>query len=262
LSILPDKKSDWELIDVGQKAWSWKVCGGSMNFEVYCDESRPDLLSSEHSQARFMVIGSLWLREGDRQTFKAEIHAMRNKYKMGGEFKWQKVSPSRLDFYKALVEWFSQKGEDLRFRCIAVEKDKVNLKLYHDNDQELGFYKFYYQLLHHWILDCNQYAIFLDFKSNRLRDRLPVLRRVLDLSNLSSIVSRVQSIRSEESVLIQLADVLTGAASARLNDALSPDSAKFQLLSHLESCLGRKIAATYKGEQKFNVFVINLQGGW
>jgi len=233
-----------------------------MKFEVYCDESRPDLLSSTKPQGRFMVIGSLWLEAKERDTIKAEIHKLRDEYKIGGEFKWQKVSPSRQEFYEQIVEWFNAKGDLLRFRCIAVDQSQVNLKLYHENDQELGFYKFYYQLLHHWILDFNEYAVFVDFKSNRCRDRLAVLRRSLDYSNLSSVVGSVQAIRSEESVLIQLVDVLTGMAAYRLNAQISADSAKAEVLNHFERLRGSEIAHTYRGEQKFNVFQINLKGGW
>jgi len=233
-----------------------------MKFEVYCDESRPDLLGSGNPKGQFMLIGSLWLPTGDRETFKNEIHQLRDQHRIGGEFKWQKVSPSRREFYKQLVEWFHGKGGRLRFRCIAVDQQQVDLKLYHEDDQELGFYKFYYQLLHHWILDFNEYAIFVDFKSNRRRDRLHVLRRCLDYSNLSSIVSGVQAVRSEESVLIQLVDVLTGMAAYRLNNQLREGSAKSDTLSHYEELFGSPIAPTFKSEQKFNVFRINLAGGW
>jgi len=153
-----------------------------MQFDVYCDENRPDLLSSSNPTSQYMVIGSLWLAKEDRKKFKSDIHDLRDRYRIGGEFKWQKVSPSRVEFYKSVVDWFFSRGDRLRYRCIAVDREKVNLHLYHEDDQELGFYKFYYQLLHHWILDFNEYAIFVDFKVNRRRDRLAVLRQCLDLS--------------------------------------------------------------------------------
>ncbi len=233
-----------------------------MRFDVYCDESRPDLLSSGRPQARFMVIGSLWLATDDRQVFKDEIHALRDKHHVGGEFKWQKVSPSRSAFYNELVEWFCAKGDRLRFRCIAVEQQKINLMKFHNGDQELGFYKFYYEMLHQWILDFNEYAVFCDFKRNRARDRLSVLMQCLGNTNLSSTIKSAQAVPSEESVLIQLTDVLTGAAASRLNGTLTPGGAKESLVGHLEACLHRRIQHTYRSEQKFNVFVIDLQGGW
>lgn len=233
-----------------------------MKFEVYCDESRPDLLSSKKPTARYMTIGGLWLPADQRERMKTEIHALRHKHKVGGEFKWQKVSPSRLAFYRDLVDWFISKEGDLRFRCIMVDRNKLNLMRFHGNDQELGFYKFYYQMLHHWILDFNDYAVFCDFKSNRYRTRLFDLQRCLVNSNLSSNVSNVQAIRSRESVLMQTADVLTGISSAKLNNHLQVGNAKWELVFHLEQGLGKPIAATFRNEQKFNVFVIDLAGGW
>ncbi len=233
-----------------------------MRFEVYCDESRPDLLCSRRPTARYMVIGGLWLPAEERVRMKNDIHALRDKHHIGGEFKWQKVSPSKLEFYRDLADWFAAMGDNLRFRCIAVEHDKLDLLRFHNDDQELGFYKFYYQMLHHWILDFNEYAVFCDFKSNRVRTRLRELARCLANANLTSDIVNVQAVRSSESVLMQAADVLTGIAAGRLNNNLRAGSAKWGLATHLEQALGRPIRATYRSEQKFNVFVIDLAGGW
>ena len=150
----------------------------------------------------------------------------------------------------------------MRFRCIAIDREKVNLVRFHNCDQELGFYKFYYQLLHHWILDANSYSVFCDLKANRDPERLPVLARCLNNANLLSEVPIVQAIRSDESVLIQLADVLTGAVGARLNQTLSEDGSKIDIIRLIEQRLGRPLGHTRRGENKFNVFVIELQGGW
>lgn len=233
-----------------------------MKIEVYCDEAYPDLFSSKKPHARYMIIGSLWLRAEDRVSYKDTIHRLRNQYKIGGEFKWQKISPSKVEFYRALIKWFCEQGESLRFRCIAIDNTQVDLVKFHESDQELGFYKFYYQLLHHWIHDFNEYSIFCDYKSNRRPDRLHVLKRCLRSSNLSANVKNVQAIRSRESVLIQFTDVLVGIASAHLNKKLAQGSAKQEVAKHLENLLGRKIAPTSLSEKKFNVFKINLEGGW
>lgn len=233
-----------------------------MNIEVYCDESYPDLFSSQKPNAQYVIIGSLWLKSDDRATYKAEINELKNQYRIGGEFKWSKVSPSKIEFYKSLVAWFGNKGDNLRFRCIAIGHSQVNLIKFHENDQELGFYKFYYQMLHHWIHHLNSYVIFCDFKSNRRRDRLHVLKRCLSSSNLSATIHNVQAIRSDESVLMQLTDVLVGASSSRLNRIATPGGAKSEIVNHLESHLGKKILPTALSEKKFNVFRISLQGGW
>ena len=112
------------------------------------------------------------------------------------------------------------------------------------------------------ILDFNEYSFFLDFKKNRRRDRLHVLRDCLDSSNLSSSVRSVQATESSQSVLIQMVDVLTGCASRRINATSQGSTAKDKVLQVIESRLGKKIAPTSRSENKFNIFRINLSGGW
>lgn len=233
-----------------------------MKFEAYCDESCPDLLASEKNSTKFLLIGSVWLRSVDRAKFKDAVYRLRKKHRIGSEFKWNRISPSRQSFYVDLINFFFDQGESLRFRCIAVEHDKVDLTRFHEADQELGFYKFYYQLLHHWILDFNEYAFFLDSKKNRRPDRLHLLQKCLDRSNLSSSVSTVQATDSGQSILIQLADVLTGCAGRRLNAQSNGSVAKDAVLATLEDRLGHSIQPTSRSETKFNVFRINLAGGW
>ncbi len=233
-----------------------------MDIEAYCDEAYPDLFSSRTSTAPYLVIGGIWLARENRVRFKDALHDLRDAHKVGGEFKWGKVTPSRLSFYKDVITWFFEQGESLRFRCIAVPQAQVNLALFHQNDQELGFYKFYYQMLHKWIHDHNSYTLFCDFKSNRRRDRLAVLQQCLACSNLSARVNTVQAVRSDESLLIQLADLLTGATAAKLNGKLAQDSAKCAIVALITELLGRELAPTPLAEKKFNIFRINLQGGW
>ncbi|MBN2427891.1 MAG: DUF3800 domain-containing protein [Deltaproteobacteria bacterium] len=232
-----------------------------MNFEVYCDEAHPDVFTSKKSPVQFLMIGSLWLPTDLRNEIKQNIHELRQQHQAWGEIKWSKVSPNRQKFYLALIDLFFDYANDLRFRCIAVDRRQVDLK-FHDNDGELGFYKFYYQLLHHWILDSNEYNIFCDIKSNRDPSRLPVLQRCLARANLSSQITNIQSLPSREVVLIQLCDLLLGAASSRINETLNDGTAKAALVRHLEKGLGRRLSPTPKAEEKYNIFRIQLHGGW
>ena len=232
-----------------------------MKFEVYCDEANPDVLTSKKPRARYLMIGSLWLSTEIRTELKDRIRTVRQRHNVWGEIKWSKVAPSRQAFFLELADLFVGYGENLRFRCIAVDHTQLNMAL-HDNDGELGFYKFYYQLLHHWILDFNEYRIFCDIKSNRDPKRLPVLARCLSRANLTSSIDSVQSLPSHEVVLIQLCDLLLGAASSRINRTLNTGTAKMALVNRLESALGRPLMPTYKMEEKFNIFKIRLQGGW
>lgn len=233
-----------------------------MEFDIYCDESYPDIFTSSNTDKEFLVIGSLWLPHDKREDFKTNIHSLRDKHKIGNEFKWRKVSPSKVNFYKELLDYFFDQGESLRFRSIVVDRRQVDFKAYHDSDAELGFYKFYYQMLHHWILDYNEYQIFCDLKSNRISTRLETLKRTLNRSNIYSDIKCVQAVRSKESVLLQTVDLLTGAVAAKFNLNDTIKSAKQELICHIENKIGHPIRHTAKAEEKFNVFKINPGGGW
>lgn len=234
-----------------------------MDFDVYCDESRPELLHSDKDKAKgdFLVIGSLWLPTELRNECKAAIHELRNRHGVGGEFKWNKVSPSRYAFYEDIVDWFFTKGDAIRYRAIVVERKKLNLIHFHNGDGELGFYKFYYQLIFHKLADCNKYQVFCDHKVNAIPTRIHTLGRCLSSANKLSEVT-VQAIPSDESVLIQLCDVLTGLTQARFNGPENLGHTKRRLLDHAESKITHPIQATWRSESKFNVFQIRLEGGW
>jgi hypothetical protein len=177
------------------------------------------------------------------------------------ELKWHKVHARWEPFYRDLIDLFvSYDAELLRFRCILVEGDKVSLDRYHDADAELGFYKFYYQLLVHWIEDEHEYAIFCDEKTNRMKDRLPTMLRVLQHSCAERIVS-IQALPSHEVRLLQFTDFLLGMVSSRFNNDIEPGGTKDRVISYLEERLGKrwKLLPTSKGVRKLNIFKIALE---
>jgi len=233
-----------------------------MNFDVYCDENFPDLFTSEHPLARYMMIGSVWIPVELRREVKTKVADIREAHNTWGEIKWTKVIPQKWNFYSELIKLFFSYGTEMRFRCIAI--DRVAYYADRNNgDNELGFYKFYYQMLHHWIFDHNNYTIFCDTKLNRDKNRLKVLQRCLAYANINSTIARVQSLPSKELVLMQLCDLLLGAASSRLNNTLTSGSTKEALVHLIERQLDiHQIAPTAMSEQKFNIFQINLKGGW
>ncbi len=231
-----------------------------MRFEIYCDESGAEALFDPQAHD-YASIGGIWMPSDFRNTFKESIHEIKASHGINGEFKWNKVSPNRIRFYNELVDYFFS-TESLRFRIIVLDTSKINNYKFHLGDSELGFYKFYYQLLHHWILDFNQYDIFLDHKVNRDRNRLNELNRVLNNANLTSMISRVQGLPSEQSLGIQLADLLTGLVSAKYNRKTT-SAAKRTLIERIEQVhLNRTVGPTPRSENKFNVFEIDLRGGW
>jgi hypothetical protein len=230
-----------------------------MKFEVFCDESGLEVLSDPKAH-QYMAIGGIWIPSDFRETFKSQLQAIKVKHKVLGEIKWQKLSPLYLPLYAELVDYFLS-TPDIRFRAIVIEADKVNKVKFSQDDAELSFYKFYYQLLHHWIFDFNEYRVFLDYKVNQDKKRLHTLHKALSNANLSSEIKNIQALPSEQVLGIQLADILTGAVFSKFNGKHS-GSAKNAIIEQLETALGRVISPTPKFEEKFNVFKINLQGGW
>lgn len=231
-----------------------------MDFEIYADESGLEALARKDAHL-FTGIGGIWIPAEHRDTMKQGIMAIKEKYKIKGELKWQKLSPSYYDLYKEIIDFFFLSGY-IRFRVILIGSAKIDHITFNDQDAELGFYKFYYQLLHHWIYDFNSYDIFLDFKINRNKGRLNDLKRVLENANLTSFIKHVQALPSEQSLGIQLADILTGLTVAKFNNELT-GKAKLALIQYVEEkYLGKPIAATPKWEEKLNVFRMNLNGGW
>jgi len=234
-----------------------------MKYEIYCDESHPDAFWSKASNcASFLLIGGLWLPAELRSKVKTQIKDLRTKHQFKQEIKWRKVHRDRLEFYLSLVELFMMHGDQLRFRCIAVEAQKVDMIKFHNDDRELGFYKFYYQMIRYWIDDLNEYSIFCDLKTNRVRGRLYTLKRVLNNANLTAQVTNVQALPSLQVDLLQMADLLLGMASARMNNSIKPESAKNDLTKYLEQKLGvPRLTPTSRSCHKFNIFRIELQGG-
>jgi Protein of unknown function (DUF3800) len=231
-----------------------------MDFEVYCDESGLEALTRKDAHL-YSGIGGIWIPSEYRDTLKDEVKKIKLKHNIMGELKWKKLSPSYIEVYKDIVDYFFA-SDYIRFRVVLIEADKIdNLKV-NNEDAELGFYKFYYPLLHHWIFDFNTYDIFVDLKINRNKGRLKELEKVLDYSNLTSEIKQVQGLPSDESIGIQLADILTGLVVSKFNNEIS-GFAKKKLIEHVENTyLKNPISPTGKWEEKVNIFKINLKGGW
>ncbi len=226
----------------------------NMKNEVYCDESCWEALFDKSSH-QFFVIGGIWIPSSKRAEIKNSINGLKQKYHLLGEMKWNKVTPATVEMYKELIHLFAS-DDCVRYRAICVEAAHVDNMTYNEGSGELGFYKFYFQLLSHWLHQGDEYQIFLDYKTNEYADRLSELKRILNIASLSQ-VSQVQALPSQQSAIIQMADVLTGIVAASFNNTLR--GAKLEVCQELQKYLGHAIGATRMEEKKFNVFEINLR---
>lgn len=228
-----------------------------MRYVVYCDESRHEHATGDH----YMAIGGLWVPRDDKQQLTTELRNVFRKNGLGGEVKWSKVSAAKLDAYKAVVDFFFERTE-LTFRTIVVEHSKIDATTYHGGDRELGFYKFYYEMLVKWLVSGNEYLVLLDFKMNKGAERYATLRTFLERKLRGQAwISDLTVIDSAQSPLAQLADLLTGAVAATWcgHRAGSPKEKLAAYVAERDGRSSLRVANGGPGLCKLNIFRIDLQ---
>lgn len=234
-------------------------------YNIYCDESRQDLLACQQSinnNNRYCCIGGLMIPLEARNRVKNEIQELQKKYNTYGELKWGTVSQNKLNFYLHLIDYFFEESE-LAFRTIVIDAEKIDNAIYNDSDQELGYYKFYYQMLVHWLDPNVTYRIYTDQKTNRDKQRLKELKTILNRSYHCKLpIESIQAIDSCQSLILQMENILMGAVGYKYNwNNMGLSSSKNLLVQKIETHLKHEICHTNKSEVKFNVFVISLKGG-
>lgn len=236
-----------------------------MLYDVYCDESRQDLIvekSSIDSHNRFVCIGGIMLPTEKREMLKDSIKDLKLKYSLYGELKWGNVSPNKINFYLELIDLFFSTDSSIDFRTVVLDAKDIDNETFNDSDHELGYYKFYYQLLYHWIEPRDEYYVFTDYKTNKDRTRLKSLKEILNRACWSESVELIQAINSKESLLLQLQNVLMGAVGYKFNYGIHGKSeAKKAVVDRIEEHLGHPIRHTSRNYRKFNVFVMDLRKG-
>lgn len=224
-------------------------------YNLYCDESR-----IENKNSRVMVIGAIEIPRKEKSAIVGDLKNIYKEHYFTHELKWTKVHNKFMPFYKKLIDYFLS-NPSIQFRCIVVDKTKVNLEQYHDNDEELAFFKFYYLLLKEKLRSNNEYYIFLDKKPTRDRHRARALHAYLDsfiLWNREKCnIKDFHAIESKENLLIQLSDFLVGLSGFACNEKVAVVKSKSLLVQYLKERLNREelCLTTARYDKKFNVFV-------
>lgn len=189
---------------------------------IFADESST-------AQSRFMLLGGIWVDEITYNYVKNECNnfKIKNKWNEQTKFNWKSVSNKSLQSYKTFIDIFF--NYNLKFNCIIIDKKEIDLKNNPEQDEELGFYKFYYQLLLHNSPRNNVYYIYLDRRNNKKENRLEELKYLLqkDIFNFNQSgepsISQGIDVKTLEFVnynnysLIQFTDILLGAIGYHYN---------------------------------------------
>ncbi len=221
---------------------------------IYADES-----SIDNPKAKNMVIGAVFMDRSKVPAIKEKVGSIRKKHSLNGELKWTKTSRRTLVFYKDLFDYLFSLDEDIfSFKCIVVKKEDVDYKKYHNEDKELAFYKFYFQLLKNRLEKENEYYILLDFKPSKSKDRVRRIGEFLGMVNPDTSVRHIQAYSSKDNVFIQIADVLSGAVGYIKNYEKNSVN-KSELLKVIATAINKDdldFCSKFKGDKKFNIFCI------
>jgi len=222
-------------------------------YNVYCDES----CHLENDGIPVMVIGAVWCPARRVRELCEKARGLKAAHGLSTSFeaKWTKVSPGKLDYYLGLVDLFFD-DPDLHFRGVIVpDKRLLDHKLYEQSHDD-WYYKMFFRMLEVIIDPQSCYRIYIDIKDTRSEQKRAKLEEVLRTSRYDFagvLVERVQQIRSHESELMQLADLLIGAVCYN-NRELSGSMAKLELVARIQEQSGRSLQqTTWLREPKFNL---------
>lgn len=218
-------------------------------FNIYCDES----CHLENDHKAFMFLGYISCAYPQVRLHTKRIKEIKADHNFYAEIKWNKVNDTKLAFYIELLEYFF--SNDLRFRAIGVDKSKVRCDAFGKTYDDL-YYTMYYQLLYNKIDFDYKYNVYLDIKDTLSAYKVRKLHDILN--HRFPAFNNVQNIRSEESLLLQLADFILGAISYNKNDVDKKSNAKRIIIDKIRKHSGSNIDATTYND-KLNLFFINLR---
>ncbi|NOQ26325.1 MAG: DUF3800 domain-containing protein [Bacteroidales bacterium] len=220
-------------------------------FNIYCDES----CHIEHDHKAYMLVGSVSSAYNQVKRHTERIKNIKQKHNFFGEIKWSNVASSQYLFYKELLEYFFD--TDLRFRAVIVNKAKINNDAF-GQDYDTFYYKMYYYLLNHNKNSMYNYNVYLDIKDTLSAYKVNKLKDILNTQ--FEVFRNVQNIRSHESIILQIADLITGALAYNLNNHDKKVKAKTDLINLIEkhASKGLKENSDY-ADHKLNLFFIELK---
>src|SRR5690625_4812944 len=166
----------------------------------------------EHDGHYNMCIGYIQVPEEEYDLIKANIKKIQLKYHSPFELKWNKFSKSRLPYYKALVDYFFE--SPLCFRCVLVKpKSRLDHLQFNKGSHDNFYYKIIYYLIKKSVKE-HSCDIYLDIKDTRSIQKIRKIKEIFQSElKTSEPFRRIQHLRSEDNVFIQLADFFIGAVS-------------------------------------------------
>ncbi|WP_411727783.1 DUF3800 domain-containing protein [Methyloglobulus sp.] len=230
----------------------------SYSYKLFCDES----CHLEHDSSNVMVLGTICCPEESVEKINRQIKALRYQHSYKNELKWTQLHFKQIGFYKALIDLFLE-TEALRFKAtVVLNKKALNHEQFNQGSHNNFYYKMFYYTLRDFLEPRNHYNIYLDYMDTQGRDKAKKLMEVLHNANFGQVNIATYIIRSHESQLIQLCDLLIGALSySNRTDIAHESKVKNELVDYLVLKLCHRLdMGTPPWEQKFNIFRFSPRG--
>lgn len=233
---------------------------------IYCDES----CHLQNDKEPVMVIGAVYCPIEKKEEIFERLYSFKLKHNLIPknkkndnenrtyyELKWNKVSKSKIEYYKDVINYFFD-DDDLQFRVLVVSnKSAIDYEKF-SHTHDTFYYKMYFGMLKAILNPENSHHIYIDIKDTRSKEKVHKLEQVLrnDKYDYSKeIIKKVQQVRSHEVEILQLADLLVGA-TAYVNRELSNSKAKNELINLIKHRSKYSLTkSTLLKERKFNVFI-------
>ena len=181
------------------------------DYLIYCDESCP--LEYEPTT----LLGAIGCSYNSKEKIVKDLRALKSEYFTNSKYetKWIKVSKSKIEYYKKLIDYFYD-NEDIRIRIlVAKDKEKLNNEKYNGGDYQEWYYKMYYYLLDRFVDSNYDYYMLYDekdkyttYKMNKVKD---IIKNKKKFHSDDHFDFKIKQINSKESELMQLLDVVMGA---------------------------------------------------
>lgn len=221
----------------------------SKTFNIYCDEST----HLQNDGMPYMLISYVSCAYPQLKIHKEYVKQLRAKHKFKGEIKWSDVSKSQYEFYADIIDYFF--ATDLMFRAVIVDKSQIDET--RENFTYNDFYfRMYYQLIYHKLNPEYTYNLYLDIKDTCSQEKIVRLR---DILNNQNNIRNLQFIKSYESYLMQMSDLIMGAINYHIRGH-NKVTAKNKLIERIQSHTNISLnKSTPRTNNKFNLFYIDLK---
>ncbi|MEN9461452.1 MAG: hypothetical protein RIS84_1472 [Pseudomonadota bacterium] len=231
-------------------------------YNIYCDES----CHLENDHLKVMSLGAIVCERNKVHQLSEQIRQLKTQHGLSRQFeiKWSKVSPAKLDFYAELIKLFFN-NSTLQFGGMVIpDKSLLKHEKFSQNHNDF-YYKMFFNLLKPIFDKNHQYAIYLDIKDTQSQALVQGLHDKL-CGSLADVnhenIQRIQQIRSHESELLQLTDLLTGALSYLYRD-LQTSTAKKALIEQINNLSGSTLMGSdvHFTDKKFSLLIWQAQDG-